>query len=528
MNWRLFGMKRRTVITALGALPSAALCAKSGMRMESPYAEVDWERVDFVHSMSHQHQGQTDASRKVFEDMGYRHFAFSNYYPSAPTYPLPESYREAHPEVIAAPNAEHHSFTDTGLHANALGSLLATGYGESVKSSVWGAPPIEHRFERLEVYRPEQPWLGVYRLDLRFTGQGEARLSLDGAVECQARDGFAERGSVMERVLPVGNHTLYVRTQEPTMALKLAFDPKAITVTQLRLMQGTNRPWRRVFDEAFEKLLVPDGGGITLNHPTGQLKDYLPMLDFDPQVLGIEVWNQLTSGFGSSRGFYDLNQGPHLHFYQLWDAILRTGRRCWGFFVKDHNTFGRGRNVLLLADETGATAAEREAAALRAYRKGAFFGSVAALAANSEGAVITPYDRSEFRFSQIKLEGDTLHVAVQGHDLAKRPQVQIRFVTEAGVASYVDGAEAAFPLRRDATGKLEVSFVRVEAFAYPRTHQQGSPLTSEMMRSMNVHEISQIHDQKVSRGAAFAGADPALRVPIPLVDMIFSQPLRRV
>ncbi|HCN78573.1 MAG TPA: hypothetical protein DIT13_15435 [Verrucomicrobiales bacterium] len=83
---------------------------------------------------------------------------------------------------------------------------------------------------------------------------------------------------------------------------------------QYRLMQGTNRPWRDVFREAFEKLQHPDGGGMTLNHPTGKLADYLPMLDFDPRVLGIEVWSQLTSGFGSSRGFYDHSAGPACTF----------------------------------------------------------------------------------------------------------------------------------------------------------------------------------------------------------------------
>jgi hypothetical protein len=45
---------------------------------------------------------------------------------------------------------------------------------------------------------------------------------------------------------------------------------------------------------------------------------------------------------------------------------------------------------------------------------------------------------------------------------------------------------------------------------------------------MNVHDISLIHDQKAMRGPGFAGADPALRSPIPIVDMIFSQPLGRV
>jgi hypothetical protein len=106
--------------------------------------------------------------------------------------------------------------------------------------------------------------------------------------------------------------------------------------------------------------------------------------------------------------------------------------------------------------------------------------------------------------------------------------VQIRFITDQGAASIIDAAQGEFPLQRDAGGRLEAAFVRVEAFAYPNTHQQGRPLTADMLRGMNLHDISQIHDQKALRGPAFASTDPALRTPIPIVDMIFSQPLRRV
>ncbi len=49
-----------------------------------------------------------------------------------------------------------------------------------------------------------------------------------------------------------------------------------------------------------------------------------------------------------------------------------------------------------------------------------------------------------------------------------------------------------------------------------------------MLHGMHVHDISQLHDQKALRGPAFASTKPALRTPIPIVDMIFSQPLRRV
>jgi hypothetical protein len=371
----------------------------------------------------------------------------------------------------------------------------------------------------------------VYRLDVRLSaseGKPSARLTVEGANECGFREGFSDKGPIHDRELPPGNHTLYLRTTAASIETKLVFDTFVLTVTQYRLMQGANRPWRDVFREALKKLLHPNGGGLTLNHPTGKLADYAPMLDFDPRVLGIEVWNQLTSGFGSSRGFYDHSGEPNLHFYHLWDDILRTGRRCWGFFVKDHNTFGRGRNVLLVPKLDGLPAAEREAAALRAYRQGAFFGSVSSLAASENAEVVSPYDRSGFRFSRIVVQDDKLQVAVSGNDPAKRPKVQIRFVTDQGIASIVDGAEAEFPLKRDASGQLVAQFVRVEAFAYPETHLQGKPLTAEKLRGMNVHDISLLHDQKALRGPAFASTDPALRTPIPIVDMIFSQPLRRV
>jgi hypothetical protein len=541
-------MKRRNLLVTLAGLPataslppSGAASSTTGRELDNPYAEVDWDTWDCLHSMSHQHQGQTDASRDGFLEMGYRHLAFSNYYPSAPTYPLPANYLAKHPEVIAAPNAEHHSFTDAGLHFNALGSLLATGYGSNVSAKECAISPIVHRFENLEVFNTERPWLGVYRLDVRLSaseGKPTARLTIEGANECGFREGFSDKGPICDRELPPGNHTLYLRTTATSVETKLVFDTAALSVTQYRLMQGANRPWRDVFRAALDGemidgkrsggLLHGDDGGLTLNHPTGKLADYAPMLDFDPRVLGIEVWNQLTSGFGSSRGFYDHSGEPNLHFYQLWDDILRTGRRCWGFFVKDHNTFGRGRNVLLVPKLSALPPAEREATALRAYRKGAFFGSVASLAASENAEVVAPYDRSDFRFSRIVVQNNKLQVAVAGNDPAKRPKVQIRFVTDQGIASIVDGAEAEFPLKRNASGQLVAQFVRVEAFAYPETHLQGDPLTAERLRGMNVHDISLLHDQKALRGSAFASTDPALRTPIPIVDMIFSQPLRRV
>lgn len=537
-------------LTAAWNLPFLrAKSRRAGSDLEDPYSGVDWNACEYLHSMSHQHQGQSAASRELFHGMGYRHFAFSNYYPSAPTFPLPSGYREARPEVIAAPNAEQHSFPDSSLHFNSLGSLLATGYGSSLSAAQRAAAPIEHRFENLHVFAQERPWAGVYRLDITLETAAGAEsssvlLTITGAHECDFRGGFADKGPIADRSLSAGSHTIYLRTGATEIDMSLACDGAGLKVTRLRLMQGSNRPWRDVFRAALDGeiiageriggLLHPDGGGITLNHPTGSLDDYLPMLDHDPRVLGIEVWNQLTSGFGAARGFYASEGGPHLHFYHLWDEILKSGRRCWGFFVKDHNTYGRGRNVLVVPGLEGLSSGEREAAALRAYRRGTFFGSVAALAVDGEGNTVAPYDHSEFRFSRLLVRRDgagralAISVAVTGQDMAKRPNFQIRFVTDRGIARIVDAAEAEFPLTRDERGEIEPLFVRVEAFAYPSTHALGEPLTAEAMGQKNVYEISLLHDHLAEKGPGFFGGPHELRTPIPIVDMIFSQPFRRV
>ncbi len=543
-------MKRRHLLLSLASaapcLGSRRLAGSPGEDYENPYEEVDWDRWETIHSMSHQHQGTSEASRELFLAMGYRHFAFSNYYPSAPT-PLPDAFREAHPEISWAPNAEQHSFLDSGLHCNSLGSRLATGYGSSLSSAQRKHSPLEHRFTGLRAFHEKRPWEGVYRLDLRLESAGEserkealATLTIAGASACSRRDAFADEGPIEGRSLESGNHAIYLRVHSGEVGITLKYAPSDLVVTQCRLMQGTNRPWRDAFRAALDGeegdgvrgggLRFPDGGGLTLNHPTGSPDDYLEMLDFDPRVLGIEVWNQLTSGFGSDRGFYDSMTRPPSHFLQLWDEILATGRRCWGFFVKDHNTHGRGRNILLVPPLGGLSADQRDAALLRAYRNGTFFGSVAAIASDGEGKVVAPYDRSEFRFRHIRLRRNeqgravAIEAAVTGNAPALRPNLQIRFLTDKGIAAVIDGPAGEFVLPRDPAP----AFVRIEAFAYPDTHLGGEPLGPETLRHLGPAEIARLHDRHAEKGPTFFGNPAELRTPIPIVDQIFSQPIRRM
>jgi hypothetical protein len=115
---------------------------------------------------------------------------------------------------------------------------------------------------------------------------------------------------------------------------------------------------------------------------------------------------------------------------------------------------------------------------------------------------------------------------VAGNSPHKRPNIQIRFVTDQGIASYADTPEAEFRLPTDAAGQPLPKYCRIEAFAYPATHNNGEKLSRETFRGLNVYEISQLHDKRANGGETFFGKDQVFPARIPVVDMIFSQPLR--
>jgi hypothetical protein len=136
---------------------------------------------------------------------------------------------------------------------------------------------------------------------------------------------------------------------------------------------GTHMPWREAFDEALGLLEVEDGGGITLNHPIWsgntdiQIKKFL---DHDPdRVLGIEIYNHMTNNLAS---YATWQKQPA---YPMWDRLLASGRRCWGFMAHDHYDPSiapyLGFNMLLMDALTAESA-------LRCYRSGAFYTTMSA------------------------------------------------------------------------------------------------------------------------------------------------------
>ena len=149
------------------------------------------------------------------------------------------------------------------------------------------------------------------------------------------------------------------------------------------------------------------------------------MLDFDSRVMGIEVFNDTCfTAFGNPE------QGWALKF---WDSILKTKRRCLGFFVPDHQV-GLGRNILLVPRFT-------EYECLKAYRKGAFFGAL------TSGGVM---------FTEIRLSDNVLKISLNN-------PAAIRIVTDAGQAQRSNGKEASFRIPLNEKGIPAISYVRVEA-----------------------------------------------------------------
>ncbi len=491
--------------------------------LDNPYAGVDWETVECLHSMSHQHGEWSDL--RTLWDMGFRHFPLSNYYPSRPRYPIPDEVLREYPEALGAPNAEHHGGTDNTIHWNALGSFYVTGSGRS-----WSVPreapaSVEHVFSNLTVFDPGSPvpGEGIYRLEARLAAppgrDAAAILTVEGAtaVHPGTFEPVGDGRIAGRRITAQAAKGILLRADADRMRVCLAGDPADTRVTHVGLMQGTHRPWRQAFREALdgtrtdgsgrpvEGLLDPQGGGITINHPHGGTAALAAMLDFDPRVLGIEVWNSHV----------DFGRAGSLRCYRLWDELLASGRRCLGFFVKDHFTFRQGRNVLLVPPAAGRPREDRERDALRAYRRGAFFGLLGAMATNAAGAPCQPYDHSPFRFTRLALSEAsggaprTLEVAVAGADAVRRPVLQIRFVTDQGIVQRTDGqTRAVFPI------PAGCRYVRVEAFACPAACG-GVSLTPERLGAMTVGEIADLHDRR----------DAGER-PIPVADMIFSQPIR--
>ena len=98
---------------------------------------------------------------------------------------------------------------------------------------------------------------------------------------------------------------------------------------------GFGGTWQEGFEGMLQSLIYPNGGGITINHPTwfSQLPEeqVLEMLDFDERVLGIEIYNDYSAkrSWSETANYRTPPESEPGFSLNLWDRILSTGRRCW-------------------------------------------------------------------------------------------------------------------------------------------------------------------------------------------------------
>ena len=315
-------------------------------RNRQPYSDVDWDHVVEVHSTTHGHctgQQMLDG----YLDRGFGLLTLSNYYPSAPYVPaakMTKNYYRVH-------NA------DIPVMVN--GKRTDGPFDWSKIISAWA-----------DELPPE------LRRELPFAEGGKLFKPLpEGVLEAPNAEHHGFTDSPMHMCSPgsaFASGTFDARDRFKTRSHGYHF--------------GTGEPWRTSVSRMIDGLIHPDGGGVTINHPAwSNLLDahVWEVLDYDPRVLGIEVYNQTCAPRAAWRW-------SKAYCEDYWDRALSTGRQCFGFFVPDWGVT-EGVNVLLVPEKS-------VHACLRAYRQGNFYGAVKG--------------RGMLRFTSIRFDGARLHVTL--------------------------------------------------------------------------------------------------------------------
>lgn len=296
-----------------------------------PYAGIDWDGVESIGSVTHAHC-RSQRSLDMLCRRGLKHLAISNYYPSAPCKP---------DERIGQYNVSQD-----------FGTIPGAGY-------------VRRSFHWNEIIR--DPKTGWYD-DLPVHLQEKLPFVVEGPCFSQIP------ADVM--ICPNAEHHSMTDTNGHFNAVGSEFCSGTFDARSRYMLHkngytiGTGIPWQEAFERMLAALQVVDGGGVTINHPTWSSMTHaqlLAFLDFDPRVLGIEIWNHTA----------DMLNGKGWSLAE-WDAILATGRRCHGFAVSDHahnsDPAFKGQNVLVINANTPPE--ELPTACLRAYRNGDFYSSL--------------------------------------------------------------------------------------------------------------------------------------------------------
>ena len=313
-------------------------------RNRHPYRGIDWSTAYQIRGTTHVHCTNQEALDVILKRIEF--LTLSNYYPSAPWYPLSkmtENYYRVHHDFPVMVNGKR----------------------------------VEGPFDWNRIVGK---WIKELPADLQKQypfreGKKLFRPLPEGVLEAPNAE---HHGFILED----GRRHNHLHMNSPgSLFASGTFDQ-----TQKRRFQtgerggynfGSGELWKTAVDRMIAGMIYPDGGGVTINHPVWSSYDrnlILRILDHDPRVLGMEV----IEGGGANGEAY-------------WDWVLATGRQCFGFFVPDHSirqpsgTFGV--NVLVTPERTAH-------ACLKAYRDGNFYGAKRGL--------------NELKFTRIAFDGTTV------------------------------------------------------------------------------------------------------------------------
>ena len=295
-------------------------------RNRHPYKGIDWTTAHQIRGTTHVHcrtQAELDVILKRIEFL-----TLSNYYPSAPWYPLAKM-TENYYRV-------HHDF------------------------------PVMVKGKRVEGPFDWNKIVGDWIKDLSPEQQKEYPFKEGGKIFKPLPDGVLEAPNAEHHNF-LGDdrkRCRWLHINAPgSMFASGTFDQWQVRRFQTGVRGGydfgSGEHWGTAIGRMIQGLIYPDGGGVTINHPVCSSLDrelILKMLDHDPRVLGIEV----------------VEGGKNCGGECYWDWVLSTGRQCFGFFVPDHSIRRKdgafGVNVLVTPERT-------VHACLKAYRDGNFYGA---------------------------------------------------------------------------------------------------------------------------------------------------------
>ena len=347
-------------------------------RNRRPYAGIDWTKAVQVNTTSHMHEvkGLLDVVRK--RNLGL--LTVSNYYPSGPTaYPLRKAMYPKGVPVSDWPVLYKGKMTKGPFDWNRIIAEWADEIPEKDRTS-WPPYPLKvggksYDDRSIPADLLEAP-NGEHHNFRMANGKGAGRLHI-----CAPGSTYISGTFDAHDRKKTGSHGY---------------------------CSGSGEFWGTAIDRMIEGLMFPDGGGVTINHPTWSRLDralMLEILDWDPRVLGIEV---LEAGVNSEN---------------YWDWALSTGRQCYGLFVPDWSVNGEdfGVNVLVTPERT-------VHACLRAYRDGNFYGAAHGL--------------GELRFTFIGFDGKTVRAATD-----KPARFEIK--TARGIVQTTEGTSAEWQVPKD-------------------------------------------------------------------------------